>query len=111
MDLSKEQNYAFELFKQRKNLFITGPGGTGKTKLIENFVNFSNQIGQKVQVCALTGCATLLLPKLCNARTIHSWSGIRLCKGENNKIVETWRKVKVNGHVEKVLNYCKNLIN
>ena len=105
MDLSKEQNYAFELFKQRKNLFITGPGGTGKTKLIENFVNFSNQIGQKVQVCALTGCATLLLPKLCNARTIHSWSGIRLCKGENNKIVEmalrakkiksNWKSVKV----------------
>ena len=30
---------------------------------------------------------------------------------KNNKIVETWRKVKVNGHVEKVLNYCKNLIN
>lgn len=105
MDLSKEQNYAFELFKQRKNLFITGPGGTGKTKLIENFVNFSNQIGQKVQVCALTGCATLLLPKSCNARTIHSWSGIRLCKGENNKIVEmalrakkiksNWKSVKV----------------
>ena len=30
---------------------------------------------------------------------------------QNNKIVETWRKVKVNGHVEKVLNCCKNLIN
>jgi peroxiredoxin Q/BCP len=30
---------------------------------------------------------------------------------KNNKIVETWRKVKVNGHVEKVLNSCKNLIN
>mgnify|MGYP001284412546 FL=1 len=30
---------------------------------------------------------------------------------QNNKIVETWRKVKVNGHVEKVLNSCKNLIN
>ena len=30
---------------------------------------------------------------------------------QNNKIVETWRKVKVNGHVEKVLSYCKNLIN
>ena len=29
---------------------------------------------------------------------------------QNNKIVETWRKVKVNGHVEKVLNSCKNLI-
>ena len=30
---------------------------------------------------------------------------------QTNKIVETWRKVKVNGHVEKVLNSCKNLIN
>ena len=30
---------------------------------------------------------------------------------QNNKIIETWRKVKVNGHVEKVLSYCKNLIN
>ena len=29
---------------------------------------------------------------------------------QNNKIVEIWRKVKVNGHVEKVLNSCKNLI-
>ena len=30
---------------------------------------------------------------------------------QNNKIVEIWRKVKVNGHVEKVLNSCKNLNN
>ena len=30
---------------------------------------------------------------------------------QNNKIIETWRKVKVNDHVEKVLNSCKNLIN
>ena len=30
---------------------------------------------------------------------------------QNNKIVEIWRKVKVSGHVEKVLNSCKNLIN
>ena len=29
---------------------------------------------------------------------------------QNNKIIEIWRKVKVNGHVEKVLNSCKNLI-
>ena len=26
---------------------------------------------------------------------------------QNNIIIETWRKVKVNGHVEKVLNSCK----
>ena len=28
---------------------------------------------------------------------------------QNNKILETWRKVKVNGHVEKVINSCKKL--
>ena len=29
---------------------------------------------------------------------------------QNNIIMETWRKVKVNGHVEKVLNSCKDLL-
>ncbi len=29
---------------------------------------------------------------------------------QNNIIIETWRKVKVNGHVEKVLNSCKDLL-
>ena len=29
---------------------------------------------------------------------------------QTNKIVEIWRKVKVNGHVEKVLNSCKNIL-
>ena len=29
---------------------------------------------------------------------------------QNNIIKETWRKVKVNGHVEKVLNSCKDLL-
>ena len=106
MDLSQEQQYALELYKQRRNIFITGPGGSGKTKLIENFVNFTNAIGKKVQVCALTGCATLLLPKMCNARTIHSWSGIRLCKGENSKIIEIAlksRKIKSNWRSVNVL--------
>tara|TARA_X000001036_G_C20436250_1_gene707369 strand:+ start:33 stop:551 length:519 start_codon:yes stop_codon:yes gene_type:complete len=30
---------------------------------------------------------------------------------QNNLILETWRKVKVNGHAEKVLNSCKNILN
>ena len=29
---------------------------------------------------------------------------------QNNKILETWRKVRVNGHVENVLSSCKNLL-
>lgn len=102
--LSQEQKYAFDRFRQGENIFVTGPGGTGKTKLIEYFVRECNSKMRPVQVCAMTGCAAILLPSVCNARTIHSWSGIRLCKGQNYQIVanalknkgvkSAWRKVK-----------------
>jgi DNA replication protein DnaC len=39
MSLSKEQSYAFEKFKKGENLFITGPGGTGKTRLIHTLIS------------------------------------------------------------------------
>lgn len=100
--LSDEQNIAFEKFKNGENLFITGPGGTGKTKLVKHLVEYNISINKKTQVCALTGCAAVLIG--CNARTIHSFSGIRLCKGQREKIVASvlknrnavreWRDVK-----------------
>lgn len=105
MDLSQEQKYAYDQFTRNENLFITGPGGTGKTRLIEHFVKSCKDRGKIVQVCALTGCATILLPKSSNSKTIHSWSGIRLCKGDNRSIISNavrnkgiksaWRKVNV----------------
>ena len=101
--LSPEQQRAFDLFTQGHNLFITGPGGTGKTKLIKHLVHFADVRGIPCQVCALTGCASLLLN--CNARTLHSWSGIRLAKGKKKDIirnvmkskmaVKAWKKVKI----------------
>jgi len=102
-ELSIEQRYALDKFKKGENLFITGPGGTGKTKLIHTLVNHMNQIGINYQVCAMTGCAALLLG--CKSRTLHSWSGIKLAKGSidatikqvtrSRKTVSAWRKVKV----------------
>jgi ATP-dependent DNA helicase PIF1 len=101
--LSPEQNFAFEKFKCNENLFITGPGGTGKTKLIKHLVQYARDIKRRLQVCALTGCAAVLLN--CNARTIHSWSGIKLAKGDRDRIVQsviknkrsvkTWKSVDV----------------
>jgi len=103
--LSPEQKFAFQRFIQNENIFLTGQGGTGKTRLIEYFARHCKDTGKSVQVCALTGCATILLPKICNARTIHSWSGIRLCRGSNQSIVSNalrtkaakaaWRKTHV----------------
>lgn len=103
MSLSYEQQFAFQKFKNGNNLFITGPGGTGKTKLISQLIEYSKQRSVPYQVCAMTGCASVLLN--CNARTLHSWSGIKLAKGEhaqivsgvskNKQVMANWRKVRV----------------
>ena len=101
--LSPEQTYALQSFEEGNNLFITGPGGTGKTMLIQHLVKNAENREKKIQVCALTGCASLLLN--CNARTIHSWSGIRQGKGDEEKIITcvfynkktlaAWRKTDI----------------
>ena len=101
--LSVEQKIAFEKFKKGENLFITGPGGTGKTKLIHHLVNHMIHMGLKFQVCAMTGCASLLLG--CKSRTLHSWSGIKLAKGtidatirqvtRNKKTVASWKNINI----------------
>ena len=103
IQLSTEQQYALQQFSEGKNLFITGPGGTGKTKLIHHLVENAKTAGKPYQVCAMTGCAAILLS--CNARTIHSWSGIKTARGpvdavvaavlRNKRTVATWRKIKI----------------
>lgn len=83
--LSVEQQYAFRKYKKGHNLFITGPGGTGKSHLIKTIKDDLEATGVKHAVCALTGCAAVLLN--CCAKTIHSWSGIGLGTGEIHEIV------------------------
>lgn len=72
--LSLEQEKSLDLFMKGQNIFLTGPGGSGKSFLIKKMLECSREMKKNVTVCALTGCAALLLD--CNATTIHSWSGI-----------------------------------
>jgi ATP-dependent DNA helicase PIF1 len=76
--LSEDQQKVFDLYKNGKNVFMTGPGGTGKSALIRYIVEDAKANGKKIDVCALTGCAAVLLN--CNAKTIHSWAGVGLAK-------------------------------
>ena len=59
--LTDEQYYVLDQFKEGNNLFITGPGGVGKSHLINTLVHYCNSVNKPVQVCALTGCAAVLL--------------------------------------------------
>ena len=95
MQFSEEQHLAFNAYLEGKNVFLTGPGGTGKSHWIKRV--YAN-CKKTIQVCALTGCAAILLE--CNAKTLHSWSGIG--KGDNcdkaisNKYIrDRWRKIDV----------------
>ena len=85
LQLSAEQFDVFHRYKNGDNVFMTGPGGTGKSKLIQHIYNDAKTHKLRIQVCAMTGCAAVLLN--CNAKTVHSWAGIGLGKGDQEDVV------------------------
>ncbi len=97
MELSSEQKQVLQAFHCGKNVFLTGPGGAGKTALIKYMVELGERDEKVVQVCALTGCAAVLLD--CKgAKTVHSWAGIGLANGDTSDIVHA---VSSNKHKRK----------
>jgi DNA replication protein DnaC len=58
---SKEQALAIHAVKMGKNVWITGPGGTGKTFLVSYLIRYLNQINKNIQVTASTGIAAVAI--------------------------------------------------
>jgi len=66
------QKEALKLLKLGKNVFLTGPAGSGKTYVLNEYIQFLKEHGVEVAVTASTGIAATHLKGI----TIHSWSGI-----------------------------------
>jgi ATP-dependent DNA helicase PIF1 len=107
--LTEQQLSVIDHLLDGENLFLTGGGGVGKSYLLSViYTEFpglkkrlvatknpgSNGVIAKlprIQMCALTGCAALLLGH--KAKTLHSWAGIGLGKGS---VSELYIKIRRN---------------
>ena len=102
-NLNDKQELIFNKYIDGENIFITGPGGTGKTHLIKTIVNHAKENNKIFRVSALTGCAAILLE--CGATTLHAFAGIGLATGTIEEVVDrvvknrfkkvNWQKIDI----------------
>ncbi len=66
------QGLALEILLAGESALLTGPAGTGKTFVLNQFIRLSKYEGKHVSVTATTGLAATHL----GGTTIHAWAGI-----------------------------------
>ena len=84
--MNPEQKLALDDVLTGRNVFITGGAGVGKSFLVNEIVQKCPNVG----VCAMTGCAALLI----NGTTLHSYLAIGLAKDPPEKLARAVRKFK-----------------
>jgi uracil-DNA glycosylase len=103
--LTQEQKHVVNQLLQGKNIALLGAAGCGKSYLLsvlyQEFPGLKRRYVQshdpstnpkltRIQICALTGCAALLLGH--KAKTLHSWAGIGLGKGTMGELYTKIRR-------------------
>lgn len=86
MIFTDEQLQIIETIKTGRNVFVTGPGGTGKSTIIQHLIDnvYADPISFKtIGVTAMTGAAAVLI----NGQTLHSFLGIGLGKDSVDDLV------------------------
>jgi ATP-dependent DNA helicase PIF1 len=71
-----------------KNIFMTGPGGVGKTVLIKVMADKLRAMSMRVCVAATTGMAATLI----GGTTLHRWGGVGLAKEPARDLLRKMRR-------------------
>ncbi len=67
-----KQSEALDILKMGQNVFLTGFPGSGKTFLLNQYIDYLKEHQKAVAITASTGIAATHM----NGITIHSWSGL-----------------------------------
>ncbi len=100
---SPQQQQVIDMVREGKSVFLTGPGGTGKSEVLKYIIQQSDP--NSTYVTAMTGIAAVPLGR--GAQTLHSFAGIG--KGEGTA-EDLHKAVKKNKQARERWKTCKLLI-
>jgi len=79
------QEAALKILKKGHNVYLTGAAGSGKTYLLNEYIDFLKSRGISVGVTASTGIAATHMEGI----TIHSWAGIGILRNATDQQIQT----------------------
>ncbi len=97
------QKKALSILKSGKNIFLTGSAGTGKTYVLNQYIQYLKERRIPVSITASTGIAATHL----EGTTIHAWSGIGI---KNSLSMGNLRELKEKKYLKKNIDNSRVLI-
>jgi len=97
------QKEALSVLKMGYNVFLTGPPGSGKTFLLNKYIDYLRKKDKAVAITASTGIAATHI----NGVTLHSWSGLGIKERISDKEI---RLLMNKGYLRKKIKQAKVLI-
>ncbi len=94
---SMTQHEALNILKAGHNVFLTGSAGSGKTFLLNQFIDYLKSENILAGVTASTGIAATHI----NGRTIHSWCGMGIEETMNHQVRNSIAKSDLKQRIKK----------
>ncbi len=91
------QQEALDILKTGRNVFLTGPAGSGKTHVLREYIKHLKELGANIGITASTGIAATHMGGV----TVHSWSGVGIRDSlHQDEIIEISEKQYVKSKVK-----------